>query len=124
MTANQHRGEVSVELSGVSHTARPTYQAILAYEQETGRSSSELMMRFSAGVFTLREIVAILHACLTAGGLKLSHQQLGEQVVDGGQTEFLKPCGYLLRNALTGGKQPDEGEAEAVRAPAASRTAD
>lgn len=123
MTANPHRGEVSVELGGVSHTARPTYTAILAYESELGRSSSELMMRFSAGVFMLRDIVAILHACITAGGAKLTPQQLGELVVEGGQTEFLKPCGYLLRNALTGGKQPEEGEAEAVREPAASRTA-
>jgi hypothetical protein len=123
MTANPHRGEVSVELGGVTHTARPTYAAILQYEQETGRTSTELMVRFSTGMFSLKEITSILHACLGAGGYKVPAAQIGEQIVQDGQTEFLKPCALLLRNALTGGKEP-EGEAGAVREPDASRTAD
>ena len=113
MQANPLRGEVAVVLGGVTYSARPTYTAILSWEGETNRTTTEILMRFAAGVFTLRELTAVIHAALTAGGAKLTADAVGEMIVDAGQTELLPPAGTLLRNALTGGREPAAGEAQA-----------
>jgi hypothetical protein len=113
MTANPHRGEVAVVLGGVAYPARPTYSAILAWEEATCRTTTEILMRFAAGVFTLRELTAVIHAALVAGGANLASDAVGEMIVDAGQTEMLPPAGKLLRNALTGGREPSAGEAPA-----------
>jgi hypothetical protein len=112
MEANSFRGEVLIELSGVSYAARPDYNAILRWEEETGRATTELLMRLSAGALTLREIVAVLRHAIASGGRSLSAELVGSAIVQTGQTELYRPLGKVLKNALTGGKEAEPGEPE------------
>jgi hypothetical protein len=120
MEANPYRGEVLVELSGVSYAARPDYHAILSWEEETGRATTELLMRLSAGIITLREIVAVLRHAIASGGRPVSAEFLGTAIVQHGQTEVYRPLGTVLKNALTGGKEAEPGEPAAAEARAGS----
>lgn len=117
MEANTYRGEVSIELSGVSYAARPDYNAILRWEEETGRATTELLMRLSAGIITLREIVAVLRHAIASGGRPVSAELLGTAIVETGQTEVYRPLGAVLKNALTGGKEAEPGEPPPAGAP-------
>lgn len=117
MTVNPYRGEVTVELGGEQFAARPTYAAILAWEEKTGRTTTELLMRLTSGLFSVKELVSILQPALKAGGANLSTEVLGDRVVQEGQTEVLRPVAVLLKNALTGGKEPEPGELKAEREP-------
>lgn len=119
--ANPWRGEVPVTLAGVEYTGRPSYSAILQWETATGRTSTELMVRLSGGLFALAELTAIVHAALNAGGHKLPLDEVGRLVVEEGQVTMLPVAGRLLHNALTGGKEPDVGE-QGAPAPGVPRT--
>jgi Phage tail tube protein, GTA-gp10 len=110
MTANPHRGEVAVTLAGQQYAARPTYTAVVKWETATNRTSTELLLRFASGNFAAHEVVAVLHAAITAGGAAMPVDQLGELVIAEGLTDQLEPAGKLLRNSLTGGKEPRAGE--------------
>lgn len=112
--SNPHRGEVAVALAGVDYVARPDYTAIVAWEERAGRITAELALRFGAGAFAMRELVAVLHAALVSGGAKLSVEEVGRLVVEEGALDLLKPAAVLLHNALTGGKVPRPGEPEAA----------
>jgi len=110
MIANPHRGEVAVTLAGQQYAARPTYAAVVKWETATGRTSTELLLRFASGNFAAAEVVAVLHAALAAGGTTMPADQLGELVISEGLTDQLEAAGKLLRNSLTGGKEPKPGE--------------
>jgi hypothetical protein len=107
---NPHRGEVAVTLGGVDYAARPDYTAIVAWEERSGRITADLALRFGAGVFAMKELVAVIHAALVSGGAKLPVEEVGRLVVEEGALDLLKPAAILLRNALTGGKEPRPGE--------------
>jgi hypothetical protein len=111
---NPHRGEVAVTLGGVDYAARPDYTAIVAWEERSGRITADLALRFGAGVFAMRELVAVIHAALVSGGAKLPVEEVGRLVVEEGALDLLKPAAVLLRNALTGGKEPKPGEPAAA----------
>ena len=123
MLANPYKGEVNVELCGESFAARPTYTAIRTWEEKTGRTSTELLVRLTSGVFGVRDLVNILQPALKAGGTELSEDDLGEKVVQTGQADVLKPVAAILKNALTGGKEADLGEVKAGLGQAASSSA-
>jgi Phage tail tube protein, GTA-gp10 len=110
--ANPWRGEVPVILGGVEYIARPDYTAVLSWEKQTGRTSTELLVRFGGGAFGVGELVAVLHAAIMAGGARMPIEDLGRMVVEEGQVTLLPAVGRLLHNALTGGKEPT-GEAAA-----------
>lgn len=114
MAANKHRGEVSVRLGDTDLVARPSYTAVCAWEEALGRPSTELAVRLSSGLFTAREVATVLHAALKAGGSSLSLADVGEAIVEEGLADYLRPAVLLLRNALTGGREPASGEAPAA----------
>jgi hypothetical protein len=111
--ANPWRGEVPVILGGEEFTARPDYTAVLTWEKNTGRTSTELLVRFGAGSFAVGDLVAVLHAAIVSGGHRIAIDDLGRRVVEHGQVDCLPAAGRLLHNALTGGKEPTTGEAAA-----------
>lgn len=111
-SANPWRGEVPVILGGVEYTARPDYTAVMTWEKQTGRTSTELLVRFGGGSFGVAELVAVLHAAIVSGGNRMPIEDLGRMVVEEGQVSLLPAAGKLLHNALTGGKEPS-GEAGA-----------
>lgn len=120
MSANPHRGEVPVILAGTVYTARPKYGAVVAWEERAGIPSLHLMTRFAAGIYHMKELVAVIHAAVSAGGANLTEEQVGDAVVEAGSDTFLPIAGKLLRHAVTGGKESEPGEAVATEGTAVS----
>lgn len=110
---NPYRGEVRFELAGVSYVGRPDYTAIVLWEELTGRTTTDLLMRFASGAFTARELASVIGAAIQSGGVNVKVEQVGRWIVEGGQTEYLGTAGRLLKNALTGGRDAPAGEVEA-----------
>ena len=123
MAANRHRGEVPLTLQGTSYTLRPSYEAIVEWEERTGRGSTELLMRFGASAFRVVDLVAIVGAAARASGATLTDREFGALVVAEGQANVLPSVALLLKNALDGGKEPQPGEAVAAGAGASPSAA-
>ena len=66
--ANSVRGETSISLEGVAYAMRPSFEAIVEFEDATGRSASELYGLAVAKRLKAREIAAIIGACVRAKG--------------------------------------------------------
>ena len=49
MSANAVRGEVDLDLGGVTFTLRPSYDAVVACEDATGRSLTEMALAADDG---------------------------------------------------------------------------
>lgn len=112
--ANPHRGEVALVLGGTSVTLRPSYEAIVEWEERLGRGTTEILMRLGASAFRVAELAAIVGAAARAGGATLSDQDAGRLIVADGQVEVIPVVAKLLKHALTGGKDPEPGEAGAA----------
>ena len=59
---NPARGEAAIELAGTAVTLRPSFQALVAAEQELG-SLFALVERAAAGALGLSEMVALFWHC-------------------------------------------------------------
>ena len=112
--ANPFRGEVALALGGTSYTLRPSYEAIVEWEERLGRGTTELLMRLGASVFRVAELAAIVGAAARAGGATLTDAEVGRLIVADGQVEVIPVVARLLKHALTGGKDPEPGEAGAA----------
>jgi hypothetical protein len=100
-TANPHRGEASLVVAGERLILRPSFEALVAAEQELG-PLFELVERASEGKLRLDEI-AILFDHLSAERPKaISRQQIGEAIVATGLTGVSPVLRILLGQILQG----------------------
>jgi hypothetical protein len=123
MTANKVRGEIELMLDGTPFVLRPSYQAIEAFQSDTGRGLLDLARRADAGDLTTSEIAAVATRCIQAEGRERKDQNLigvnsrkvGELIVSapGGIVLALRQLAVLLFNASTGGYTPS-GEVKAA----------
>lgn len=60
--ANPHRGEVEIDLAGMTLTLRPTYEAIIEIEERTGRPLVGILRALVAGDLRHRDLAIIIHA--------------------------------------------------------------
>lgn len=65
-TAVEARGEISIELEGVSYTLTPSFQAIGEIETACGKSLWELARAAEARTLTLSDCGEIVAACIRA----------------------------------------------------------
>lgn len=100
-TANPYRGEISLELAGQRHVLRPSFEALVAIEQERG-SLLAMIERASAGTLMLDDIVTVLWACMRAGGSDYDKAMVGRRVVETGIAAATPAFRDLLTMALTG----------------------
>ncbi|WP_448208484.1 gene transfer agent family protein [Azospirillum sp. sgz302134] len=112
--ANPHRGEVALVLGGTSYALRPSYEAIVEWEERLGRGTTEILMRIGASVFRVHELAAIVGAAARAGGATLTDADAGRLIVADGQVDVIPVVARLLKHALTGGKEAEPGEAGAA----------
>lgn len=115
MTANPHRGEVEVVLSGRPFLMRPNYAAIVEFETVTGFGAVELFNRIHEGRYTHRDIVAIVAAGVKAIDPRATDKKVGEMLVDTGVLNVIPAVAMFLENALTGGAKPGKDQAAAGR---------
>jgi hypothetical protein len=113
MTANQERGEFALELDGASFTLRPSYEAILAFEADTGKGLMDLTRAALGGVMSLTELAIVATQCIRAWGKE--HNDTGASGVNavrigglimesnGGISHAMTVIGSMLALATTGG---------------------
>lgn len=67
---NSERGEVAITLEGTEYPMRPSYEAMLAIEKETGCSLENLFLRATApgaGLFLTEKAIIVTEAVKAAG---------------------------------------------------------
>lgn len=98
--ANPIRGEAELKVSGKSYVLRPSFEALVAAEQDLG-SMFELVERASSGALTLNEITTLLWHCLPLDS-RPAREAVGEAVLDGGLVNATKPIRTILAQVLQG----------------------
>lgn len=66
--ANKTRGEIALTLEGVEYTLRPSYEAIQAFEDQTGKGIIELGRAALEGKLSVREAAIVATECIKAWG--------------------------------------------------------
>jgi hypothetical protein len=99
--ANPHRGEASFVVGGETLLLRPSFQALVAAEEELGPLFA-LVERAADGRLALREVAALFDH-VSAGRPKAStRERIGEAIVATGLAEVTPVLRVLLGQILQG----------------------
>ena len=98
--ANTLRGEASFTVAGKDLILRPSFENLVAVEEEVG-SLFALVERASAGELTLTEISALLWHCLPTDN-RPERQTIGAAVLSMGLVPATVPVRALLAQILQG----------------------
>lgn len=99
-TANSLRGESELQLGGHTVLLRPSFENLVAAEQEIG-SLFALVERASEGALTITEISALLWHCI-ADNPRPSREEVGQAVISNGLIATTKPVRAILAQVLQG----------------------
>lgn len=113
MVENPERGEFALELDGERFVLRPSFEAIVAFEQETGKGLMDLTRSAIGGTVTLSEMAIIATHCIRAWGREndvtsaagVNAQRVGKLIMESAQglTGATVLIGTLLALAVNGG---------------------
>ena len=98
--ANPARGEASILVGGAALVLRPSFQALVAAEQELGPLFA-LVERAAEGRLTLSEMTGLFWHCLAERG-ELSRERLGEAIAEAGLVRMAPVLKLLLGQILQG----------------------
>jgi hypothetical protein len=98
---NPARGEAAVSVAGETLTLRPSFEALVAAEEELG-SLFALVERAAAGGLKLGEIVGLFWHCLAARPEGLTRERLGAAIVEQGLAKATPVLRVLLGQILQG----------------------
>lgn len=99
-TANALRGEASFTIGGQDLILRPSFENLVAAEEELG-SLFALVERASAGQLALAEIAALIWHCLPSDQ-RPDRQAVGRAVMAMGLVGATAPVRAILAQALQG----------------------
>ena len=94
--ANPWRGEVELVVDGEPRRQRQPHRPRLEAE-----SLIELIGRFEAGAFRVRDLIALIVAGLNGGGWRLSEAELMARTIDGGPLAAAEAAARLLKLTFT-----------------------
>lgn len=97
---NRLRGETLIQIAGQDHVLRPSFENLVAAEDELG-SLFALVERASAGALTLAEITALLWHCLPADA-RPERREVGAAVLALGLVGASVPLRAILAQVLQG----------------------
>lgn len=100
-TANPARGEAAIQVGGEALVLRPSFEALVAAEEELG-SLFALVERAAAGGLKLGEIVALFWHCLVARPEGLTRERLGAAIAEQGLARATPVLRVLLSQILQG----------------------
>lgn len=109
MPANPIRGEVDVTIGTRTITLRPTHDAMVAVEKETGESMSRLVRRAAERDLGIQHIDAVIRHGAMAAAEKVTEVEIKDATKRG----FLRQIGAVsewLVNAATGGVSVEDAE--------------
>jgi hypothetical protein len=98
---NPARGEAAVTVAGETLTLRPSFEALVAAEEELG-SLFALVERAAAGGLKLGEIVGLFWHCLAATPEGLTRERLGAAIAEQGLAKATPVLRVLLGQILQG----------------------
>jgi hypothetical protein len=100
-TANPARGEASLRVRGATLVLRPSFQALVAAEDELGPLFA-LVERAAGGGLALAELVALFWHCLADPPADLSREAFGDAVLAGGLANATPALRVLIGQILQG----------------------
>ena len=101
MSANPHRGEVSLQVAGETLVLRPSFTALVAAEEELGPLFG-LVERASEGKLVLHEIAALFDHLSADRPKAITRQRIGEAVVETGLAGISPTLRLILEQILRG----------------------
>ena len=100
-SANPYRGEASLEVGGEALVLRPTFNPLIAAEEELG-SLFELVERAADGALKLQQIVALFDHLSRGRPPAITRERIGEAVVEKGLAGVTPVLRTLLTQILQG----------------------
>ena len=101
MSANPHRGEVSLQVAGETPVLRPSFTALVAAEEELGPLFG-LVERASEGKLALHEIAALFDHLSSDRPKAITRERIGEAVVETGLAGISPTLRLILEQILRG----------------------
>jgi hypothetical protein len=99
--ANPHRGEASFVVAGETLVLRPTFNALVAAEQELG-SLFGLVERAADGGLKLAELVALFDLLSAGRPAAITRERIGEAIVAQGLAKVTPVLRLVLGQILSG----------------------
>lgn len=99
--ANPLRGEASILVAGAPLVLRPSFQALVAAEEELGPLFA-LVERAADGGLKLAEMATLFWHCLPEPQRDLSRERLGEAIAEAGLARMTPVLRQLLGQILQG----------------------
>jgi len=99
-SANPLRGEASITLAGKAYVLRPSFENLVAAEEELGPLFA-LVDRASGGALTLHEMGALLWHCIQTDD-RPARAQIGEALLEMGLVAATQPVRAILAQVLQG----------------------
>jgi len=99
--ANPHRGEASLVVAGETLVLRPSFNALVAAEQELGPLFG-LVERAADGGLKLGEMVALFDHLSTGRPAAITRERIGEAVVTRGLAQATPALRVVLGQILSG----------------------
>jgi hypothetical protein len=100
--ANAWRGEVVLTVDGAPRVMRLTLGALAGLEARLeSETLFDLIGRFEAGAFRVRDLICLLAAGLNGGGWAVSEAELLKSRIEGGPVEAARAAAQLLRLTFT-----------------------
>lgn len=99
--ANAARGEATLSVAGATLTLRPSFEALVAAEEELG-SLFKLVERAADGELKLGEIAALFWHCLADRPEACTRERLGQALAEAGLARATPVLRVLLSQILQG----------------------
>lgn len=111
MTANPIRGEVDIDLAGITFTLRPSYEAIVACEGQLGLALTEMALAADRGALSIGDTAAIVTELVRAWGKEtgsnaargVNVKKVGQLIFEMGVMTALPRVAIVLLKAASGG---------------------
>ena len=117
--ANKARGEIQVSIAGKDYTLRPSYTAVVEFEDKAGVTVFEAMKALGERQsIPMRSLRQAFHSCIKAAwkpsmGSQPTLDDIGQALHADGLTGFIVPYSQILGNMLAGEKALSKSAADA-----------
>jgi hypothetical protein len=99
--ANPARGEAALVVGGLALVLRPSFEALVAAEEELGPLFA-LVERAAAGGLKLAEMAALFWHCVRERPAGLTRDRVGAAIAEGGLAQATPVLKALLQQILDG----------------------
>ncbi len=100
--ANPFRGEVALELSGVTYKLVPSYENLAKMEDDAGASILDFAQRIHNRTIKINDLAAIVSATAEP---KIDTEAAARALLEEGLVKTIGPISKFFANALLGGRE-------------------